>query len=381
MELLNFGPKKLGFGCMRLPMSEGTVGGEGVVDTRQVCAMVDAFLEQGFCYFDTAHGYIAQKSEPTVRQCLVERHPRDRYLLTDKLSGTFFQTEEEIRPFFESQLEITGAGYFDFYLMHALNANQYQKFTECNAFQVAQQLKNEGKIRHVGISFHDTPEVLEQILSEHPEIEVVQIQFNYADLEDPKVQSLAVYEVCRRHGKPVIVMEPVKGGTLARVPESVEKMFREARPEMSIPSWAIRFAASLEHVMVVLSGMSNMEQLLDNTDYMADFQPLSAQEQALVKKAVDAINSTIAIPCTGCSYCTEGCPQRIAIPKYFSLYNADLQEIKEKSWRPQGEYYTRLTMNFGKASDCLECGQCEQVCPQHLPIIRHLKDVAARFEK
>lgn len=188
MELLNFGPKKLGFGCMRLPMSEGTVGGEGVVDTRQVCAMVDAFLEQGFCYFDTAHGYIAQKSEPTVRQCLVERHPRDRYLLTDKLSGTFFQTEEEIRPFFESQLEITGAGYFDFYLMHALNANQYQKFTECNAFQVAQQLKNEGKIRHVGISFHDTPEVLEQILSEHPEIEVVQIQFNYADLEDPKVQ-------------------------------------------------------------------------------------------------------------------------------------------------------------------------------------------------
>ena len=160
MELLNFGPKKLGFGCMRLPMSEGTVGGEGVVDTRQVCAMVDAFLEQGFCYFDTAHGYIAQKSEPTVRQCLVERHPRDRFLLTDKLSGTFFQTEEEIRPFFESQLEIIGAGYFDFYLMHALNANQYQKFTECNAFQVAQQLKNEGKIRHVGISFHDTPEVL-----------------------------------------------------------------------------------------------------------------------------------------------------------------------------------------------------------------------------
>ena len=212
-------------------------------------------------------------------------------------------------------------------------------------------------------------------------MEFVQLQLNYLDWDSEGVQSRKCYETAVKHGKPVIVMEPVKGGTLARVPESVEKMFREARPEMSIPSWAIRFAASLEHVMVVLSGMSNMEQLLDNTDYMADFQPLSAQEQALVKKAVDAINSTIAIPCTGCSYCTEGCPQRIAIPKYFSLYNADLQEIKEKSWRPQGEYYTRLTMNFGKASDCLECGQCEQVCPQHLPIIRHLKDVAARFEK
>ena len=331
MELLNFGPKKLGFGCMRLPMSEGTVGGEGVVDTRQVCAMVDAFLEQGFCYFDTAHGYIAQKSEPTVRQCLVERHPRDRYLLTDKLSGTFFQTEEEIRPFFESQLEITGAGYFDFYLMHALNANQYQKFTECNAFQVAQQLKNEGKIRHVGISFHDTPEVLEQILSEHPEIEVVQIQFNYADLEDPKVQSLAVYEVCRRHGKPVIVMEP--------------------------------------------SGMSSLEQMQDNLSYMSSFQPLTQPEQEAVRRAGAVLKNQEAIACTACRYCEAGCPMRIPIPDLFAGFNG-----KKQGSGSTFDYETAVSDGRGRASSCIGCLQCEAVCPQHLPVSALLAQVAGEFE-
>lgn len=210
--------------------------------------------------------------------------------------------------------------------------------------------------------------------------EFVQLQLNYLDWDSEGVQSRKCYETAVKHGKPVIVMEPVKGGTLARVPESVEKIFRECHPEMSIPSWAIRFAASQDHVMMVLSGMSNMEQLTDNMSYMSDFQPLNEKEQALVKKAVDIINSNIAVPCTGCSYCTEGCPQHIAIPKYFSLYSADMQEIKEKAWRPQGEYYDRLTLTFGKASDCLECGQCEQACPQHLPVIQYLKDVAARFE-
>ena len=210
--------------------------------------------------------------------------------------------------------------------------------------------------------------------------EFVQLQLNYLDWDSEGVQSRKCYETAVKHGKPVIVMEPVKGGTLARVQESVEKIFRECHPEMSIPSWAIRFAASQDYVMMVLSGMSNMEQLTDNMSYMSDFQPLNEKEQALVKKAVDIINSNIAVPCTGCSYCTEGCPQHIAIPKYFSLYNADMQEIKEKAWRPQGEYYDRLTLTFGNASDCLECGQCEQACPQHLPIIQYLKDVAARFE-
>lgn len=377
MELLNFGPKKLGFGCMRLPMSEGTVGGEGVVDTRQVCAMVDAFLEQGFCYFDTAHGYIAQKSEPTVRQCLVERHPRDRFLLTDKLSGTFFQTEEEIRPFFESQLEITGAGYFDFYLMHALNANQYQKFTECNAFQVAQQLKNEGKIRHVGISFHDTPEVLEQILSEHPEIEVVQIQFNYADLEDPKVQSLAVYEVCRRHGKPVIVMEPVKGGNLVKLPDDARAVL-DALHGGSPASYAIRFAAGFPGMLMVLSGMSTPEQVQDNISFMKDFKPLDETELAAIAKVQEIFRSKNLIQCTGCRYCTDGCPKQIAIPELFATMNA--KQIYH-DWHTDYYYNAVYALPGHKASDCVKCGKCESVCPQHLPIRQLLENVAKEFEK
>ena len=371
--------KKLGFGLMRLPLTDPNDGAS--VDVELLKTMVDAFLEKGFTYFDTAWMYCGFQSECAIREALVKRHPRDSYTLADKLHAGFLKTKEDRERIFQEQLKKTGVDYFDYYLLHDVGTDHYKTYQELYCFRWLEEKKAQGLARHIGFSYHDNAELLDRVLTEHPEVEFVQLQLNYLDWDSEGVQSRKCYETAVKHGKPVIVMEPVKGGTLARVPESVEKMFREARPEMSIPSWAIRFAASLEHVMVVLSGMSNMEQLLDNTDYMADFQPLSAQEQALVKKAVDAINSTIAIPCTGCSYCTEGCPQRIAIPKYFSLYNADLQEIKEKSWRPQGEYYTRLTMNFGKASDCLECGQCEQVCPQHLPIIRHLKDVAARFEK
>ena len=371
--------KKLGFGLMRLPLTDPNDGAS--VDVELLKTMVDAFLEKGFTYFDTAWMYCGFQSECAIREALVKRHPRDSYTLADKLHAGFLKTKEDRERIFQEQLRKTGVDYFDYYLLHDVGTDHYKTYQELDCFRWLEEKKAQGLARHIGFSYHDNAELLDRVLIEHPEVEFVQLQLNYLDWDSEGVQSRKCYETAVKHGKPVIVMEPVKGGTLAHVPESVEKMFREARPEMSIPSWAIRFAASLEHVMVVLSGMSNMEQLLDNTDYMADFQPLSAQEQALVKKAVDAINSTIAIPCTGCSYCTEGCPQRIAIPKYFSLYNADLQEIKEKSWRPQGEYYTRLTMNFGKASDCLECGQCEQVCPQHLPIIRHLKDVAARFEK
>ena len=371
--------KKLGFGLMRLPLTDPNDGAS--VDVELLKTMVDAFLEKGFTYFDTAWMYCGFQSECAIREALVKRHPRDSYTLADKLHAGFLKTKEDRERIFQEQLRKTGVDYFDYYLLHDVGTDHYKTYQELDCFRWLEEKKAQGLARHIGFSYHDNAELLDRVLTEHPEVEFVQLQLNYLDWDSEGVQSRKCYETAVKHGKPVIVMEPVKGGTLARVPESVEKMFREARPEMSIPSWAIRFAASLEHVMVVLSGKSNMEQLLDNTDYMADFQPLSAQEQALVKKAVDAINSTIAIPCTGCSYCTEGCPQRIAIPKYFSLYNADLQEIKEKSWRPQGEYYTRLAMNFGKASDCLECGQCEQVCPQHLPIIRHLKDVAARFEK
>ena len=379
MSYLGEDIKKLGFGLMRLPLTDPNDGAS--VDVELLKTMVDAFLEKGFTYFDTAWMYCGFQSECAIREALVKRHPRDSYTLADKLHAGFLKTKEDRERIFQEQLRKTGVDYFDYYLLHDVGTDHYKTYQELDCFRWLEEKKAQGLARHIGFSYHDNAELLDRVLTKHPEVEFVQLQLNYLDWDSEGVQSRKCYETAVKHGKPVIVMEPVKGGTLARVPESVEKMFREARPEMSIPSWAIRFAASLEHVMVVLSGMSNMEQLLDNTDYMADFQPLSAQEQALVKKAVDAINSTIAIPCTGCSYCTEGCPQRIAIPKYFSLYNADLQEIKEKSWRPQGEYYTRLTMNFGKASDCLECGQCEQVCPQHLPIIRHLKDVAARFEK
>lgn len=371
--------KKLGFGLMRLPLTDPNDGAS--VDVELLKTMVDTFLEKAFTYFDTAWMYCGFQSECAIRKALVERHPRDSYTLADKLHAGFLQAKDDRDRIFHEQLKKTGVDYFDYYLLHDVGTDHYKTYQELDCFRWLEEKKARGLARHIGFSYHDNAELLDRVLTEHPEVEFVQLQLNYLDWDSEGVQSRKCYETAVKHGKPVIVMEPVKGGTLARVPESVEKMFRDARPEMSISSWAIRFAASQEHVMMVLSGMSNMEQLLDNTSYMADFQPLSAEEQALVKKAVDAINSSIAIPCTGCSYCTDGCPQHIAIPKYFSLYNADMQEIKEKSWRPQGEYYTRLAMNFGKASDCLECGQCEQACPQHLPIIRHLKDVAARFER
>ena len=366
--------RNFGFGCMRLPMQ-----GEEV-DLAQTKQMVDAFLAQGFNYFDTAHGYIGGRSETALRTCLTSRYPRESYVLTDKLSGGFFETEADIRPFFARQLAACGVDYFDFYLMHSQNAENFQQFKACRAYETAFDLKAEGKIRHVGLSFHDRAEVLDRILTEYPQIEVVQIQFNYLDYDDIAVQSRKCYEVCRRHNKPVLVMEPVKGGTLAKLPERVETMFHEHSPAASNASWAIRFAASCPEVFMVLSGMSDMQQMLDNTSYMQDFKPLDDEERAIIKSAVDIINGTITVPCTGCSYCTDGCPMNIAIPKYFSLYNADKQESAEKGWSSHGEYYYNLTKNFGKASDCIGCGQCESVCPQHLPIRKYLKDVAEHFE-
>lgn len=371
--------KKLGFGLMRLPLTNPDEASS--IDVEQVKDMVDAFIENGFTYFDTAWMYCGFQSECAAKEALVDRYPRDSYTLADKLHAGYIKTREDRDKIFNEQLRKTGVEYFDYYLLHDIGVDHYKIYQELDCFTWLKEKKEQGLVRHIGFSFHDSAKMLDQVLTEHPEVEFVQLQLNYLDWDSEGVQSRKCYETAVKHGKPVIVMEPVKGGTLAKVPERAERMFKEYHPDMSVPSWAIRFAASNEHVMMVLSGMSNMDQLQDNMSYMADFQPLNEEEQEIIRKAVEIINSGIEIPCTGCSYCTEGCPQNIAIPKYFSLYNADLQECEEKGWKPQGEYYDRLTKTFGKASDCVECGQCESVCPQHLPVIRHLKEVAARFEK
>ncbi len=363
--------KNFGFGFMRLPMQ-----GEEV-DIAETTKMVDFFLENGFNYFDTAHGYLSGKSEKALKTCLTSRHSRDSYILTDKLTGSFFEKQEDIRPFFESQLEACGVQYFDFYLMHAQNASVYKKFKSCKAYETALELKNEGKIKHFGISFHDTAEVLDMILSENPQIEVVQIQFNYLDFDDVAVQSGRCYEVCRKYNKPVIVMEPVKGGRLASLVPEAEKALTELKGG-SPASYAVRFAAGFEGVMMVLSGMSNMEQMRDNISFMKDFKPLDEAEKGAVKRVVETMCSEQFIPCTSCRYCIDGCPEHILIPDLFACMNAKKQH---KDWNSDFYYTDVYTKNNGKASDCIKCGMCEEACPQHLEIRKLLEMVAEQFEK
>ena len=363
--------KNFGFGCMRLPLKDGEI------DLAETSRMVDYFLEQGFNYFDTAHGYLQGRSETALKTCLTSRHPRDSYILTDKLTGTFFKTEADIRPFFQSQLEACGVDYFDFYLMHAQSATFYQHFKKCRAYETAFALKAEGKIKHVGISFHDHAEVLEQILTDYPEIEVVQIQFNYVDYDDPAVQSRKCYEVCRRHGKPVLVMEPVKGGNLVNLPEEARKVLDELHGG-SPASYAIRFAAGFPGMMMVLSGMSSMEQMKDNLSYMKDFQPLNETELEAVKKVQSIFRGMNLIPCTACRYCTDGCPRQIAIPDLFAVMNT--KQIHH-DWNADFYYNNVYTGAGRRASDCIQCGRCEKACPQHLPIRRLLTEIAAEFEK
>ena len=363
--------KNFGFGCMRLPMN-----GEEV-DIEQTKRMVDTFLDRGFNYFDTAHGYIQGKSETALKTALTSRYPREKYILTDKLTDCFFKTQADIRPFFESQLEACGVDYFDFYLMHAQNETSFAHFKACRAYETAFQLKAEGKVRHVGISFHDRAEVLEQILTEYPQVEAVQIQFNYVDYEDLAIQSRKCYEVCRKLGKPVIVMEPVKGGSLVNLPEEAKKVLEDLHGG-SPASYAIRFAAGFPGIMMVLSGMSDMEQMLDNTSFMADFQPLNEKEMAAIRKVREIFRTKDMIPCTACRYCCDGCPQHISIPDLFAVMNT--KQI-HKNWDADRCYNEVHTAPGRRASDCLECGKCEKACPQHLPIRQLLKDVAKTFER
>lgn len=363
--------KNFGFGCMRLPMKDNEV------DTAEMNRMVDAFIEAGFNYFDTAHGYLQGMSETALKECLTSRYSRDRYILTNKLTANFFQTQADIRPFFESQLKACGVDYFDFYLMHAQGEGNYDHFRKCQAYETAFSLKEEGKIKHVGISFHDRAEVLERILTEYPDIEVVQIQFNYVDYDDPAVQSRKCYEVCCKFNKPVIVMEPVKGGNLVNLPEDAKAVL-EALHGGSPASYAIRFAAGFPGIMMVLSGMSNLEQMRENISFMQNFSPLNKTELEAVKQVQEIFKSKNLIPCTACRYCTDGCPKHISIPDLFAIMNT---KQLYHDWNADYYYNVVHTSEGRKASDCIKCGKCERSCPQHLPIRKLLEDVAAEFEK
>lgn len=369
---------KLGFGLMRLPMINPDDAGS--IDIDESGRMADSFIEQGFTYFDTAWMYHNKQSEPATKEFLVKRHDRSEYTLATKMHAGFFNTEEERDAYFEAQLEKTGAGYFDYYLLHDVGRENIDKFTELHCFEYLKGKKEAGIIKHLGFSSHEDAEHVDKFLTEHPEFEFIQLQINYLDWNSEGVQSRLCYEAAVKHGMDVVVMEPVKGGILANVPPEAEALLKAHRPDMSVASWAIRFVASLENVKVVLSGMSSMEQLLDNTSYMKAFEPLSPEEYEIIDKVVEIINSSIGIPCTACSYCTEGCPVNIPIPRYFSLYNTDMHESSDSEWTPQREYYERTAMTFGKASDCIACGQCEAICPQHLPIIKDLEMVAEYFE-
>jgi hypothetical protein len=369
--------KKFGFGCMRLPLLDKN--NQTSFDYTTLNMLVDTFLEKGFTYFDTAYTYHGFRAEEAVREALVKRHKRDEYTLATKMPMRDFQSAEDMERIFAEQLANCGVEYFDYYLLHNVGVNAYKKARQFDTFGFVQKKKREGRIKNVGISFHDTPELLDKILTDHPELDFVQLQINYIDWENPGIQSRRCHEVAGKHGKPIVVMEPCKGGNLALVPEKAERFMKEYNPTASVPSWAIRFAASQEGVMMVLSGMNTMEQVLDNASYMADFVPLNKEEYEVIRQVVDIINEDTAIPCTNCRYCEKECPRNIAIPDYFALYNSTKRAVTGNI-SSQFVYYINLTASHGSAGDCIECRQCENACPQHLKIPELLKEVSTTFD-
>jgi predicted aldo/keto reductase-like oxidoreductase len=364
------GTGKLGFGLMRLPRKGLSI------DIEQTSRMVDLFMEAGMTYFDTA--FIYPGSEAATKLALVDRYPRESYTLATKLFASMVPTEKMAKGELETSLKRTGAGYFDYYLLHALQANNYRKYEKYHLWDFVKEEKAGGRIKHFGFSFHDSPELLDEILTDHPEAEFVQLQINYADWENPGIQSRGVYEVARKHGKPVIIMEPVKGGTLAKPIKEVQNLFDEANPNASYASWAIRFAASLDGILTVLSGMSNIAQMEDNLSYMKDFCPLNDDEMKVIQKAETIYGASKAIPCTACRYCTTECPKHIDIPAVLAAVNK--RQTSGQIEAAAADYATSA-QNGGKASDCIKCRRCENTCPQHITITEELEKAAELFEK
>ncbi len=372
-EILEQNPFKLGFGLMRLPKNP-----DGTIDIPQVSEMADHFIAAGGTYFDTAYVYDNGRSEEAFRAAVAERYPRNAYTLCTKLNA-WMQCHDEAsakQQFFTS-LERTGVGYFDYYLLHALQRINVSKYDDYHIWDFVAEQKAKGLIRHWGFSFHSDPDLLEDLLNAHPEVEFVQLQLNYADWDNPGVNSRRCWEICKAHGKPVTVMEPVKGGVLADPIPAVKEILHAANPNLSCPGWAIRFAASLDNIVTVLSGMSNLAQMDDNLSYMRNFQPLSEEEQQVIRAAQKALSEDVSIPCTACHYCTEGCPMGIPIPEIFTVVNRRKGSPEFRTLRE----YTIVTTGKGRASQCIQCGQCESACPQHLPIISLLEKCREELEK